>query len=75
MNNRTFTRNGKIATLKKARKNHTCCVCHSKIGVDDHYWHIIYAGSGVRSMVYPERVCVNCLEVKMGRTDAESNHS
>ena len=71
MPNKTITGNGMIATLRGARKEHTCCVCHIPIYPDEHYWEIVYGGSGLGGTCHPERVCVMCRAQKMGEVNAE----
>lgn len=54
--------NGKIATLRQARKAHTCADCGLPIAKGTYYYEVVYAGSGLGSLKFPERNHIECLE-------------
>ena len=68
---KTIISNGMIATLRVARKQHTCVTCRMPIYPDERYWDIVHGGSGLRGLKFPDRVCVMCRPKKMGEVNAE----
>lgn len=64
---KVIRRNGKVAKLSKARKEHVCKQCVLPIFVDDWYWSIVLAGSGLGSIKFPTRVHTgDCFEKEIG---------
>lgn len=54
--------NGKIATLRHARKSHTCKECPLPIESGTDYYEVVYAGSGLGGLKFPYRYHIDCLE-------------
>ncbi len=54
--------NGKIATLRRARKAHKCCGCGLPIPAGTDYYEVVYGGSGLGSLKFPEHSHIECLE-------------
>ena len=52
---------GRIATLTTARKHHRCCVGGEYILPKTKYYSIVLGGSGLGSLKFPERCCVEHL--------------
>lgn len=48
--------NGYIFTLRRARKEFTCCVCQRSILLGDSYYEATLAGGGLGSLKFPERI-------------------
>ena len=48
--------NGKIAILRRARKQQTCKQCPAPITCGRYYWEVTLAGSGLGSIKFPTRV-------------------
>lgn len=64
---RVIRRDGKIATLRRARKQHSCKYCPAPIFSGEHYWEIVLASSGLGSTKFPTRVHVGaCYEKEFG---------
>lgn len=55
-------REGRIATLTKARKLHRCAVCPEYIPKGDYYYSVVVGGGGLGSLKFPTRVHTYCLE-------------
>lgn len=62
----TLRANGKIATLRRARKVHTCTECKYLIPASTDYYEVIYAGSGLGGTKHPDRVHIACLKMNEG---------
>ena len=62
MNETTITKNQQIATLTTARKAFICKWCGEIIKPREQYYSIIYAGSGLGGLKYPDRVHIDCVE-------------
>ena len=59
--------NGKIATLRVARKQHDCKECPNPIDPGNSYWEVVYGGGGLRNTKYPNRVHAGvCFDKHMG---------
>lgn len=58
--------NGKIATLRQARKAHKCSECGFPIPTGTNYYEVVYAGSGLGSLKFPDRFHIECLEINKG---------
>jgi len=52
----------RIAELKKARKMYWCDSCGLPIIQGEHYYCVTWAGAGLGSIKFPDRVHVECLE-------------
>lgn len=66
-NEKQISRNGKVATLRHARKQHDCKHCAIPIFPDTYYWEVVLAGSGLGSIKFPTRVHAgDCLEKELG---------
>ena len=63
----TVRREGRIATLTKARKLHRCGVCQEYINKGDRYYSNIVGGGGLGAIKFPERCHIKCLEVYFER--------
>lgn len=62
-----ITRNGKVARLRCARKQHACKQCPRPIYPGQHYYEVTYAGSGLGSIKFPARVHYgHCLQKELG---------
>lgn len=63
--------NGKIATLRRARKSHKCIECGLIIEPRTQYYEVILAGSGLGNLKFPDRVCEECIKsyLNIGETD------
>ncbi len=66
---KTIVRNGKTATLRKARKQHRCSECPFPIFLGERYFEVVLNGSGLGSSKFPDRVHARCL-----RTHWEKNN-
>ena len=58
--------NGKIATLRHARKAHKCSECGFPIPADTDYYEVVYAGSGLGGLKFPDYVHVECMGMDEG---------
>ncbi|MBA7567482.1 hypothetical protein ES708_09194 [subsurface metagenome] len=58
---------GRIATLTKARKHHRCAECPEWIKPQSHYYSVVAGGSGLGGIKFPSRVHPGCLELYFGR--------
>jgi len=75
-----IVKNGRIAELHLARKSHKCNECGGEIKPFQRYYSVIFAGSGLGGIKYPDRVhdyCVRAfLEVEQdGDISPNSNRS
>ena len=53
---------GKIATLRRAKKTHQCRICSGPIPIGHFYWEIVYGGASVRNSKFPSRTHIgDCL--------------
>lgn len=59
---RVVMREGRIATLTKARKLHRCALCQEYIPKGDFYYSVVCGGSGLGGIKFPDRVHCVCLE-------------
>ncbi len=66
---REIRANGKIATLRRTRKEHCCSRCKEPIPAGLDYYEVIYAGSGLGGIKFPERFHLDCLKSKEGEED------
>ena len=55
-------REGRIATLTKARKHHRCAECPDWILPSTEYYSVIAGGSGLGGIKFPMRTHPGCLE-------------
>lgn len=55
--------NGKIALLKRARKDHQCKECRRRIVRGNRYYQVFIAGGGYTNRAHPVRVHPYCLFV------------
>lgn len=55
-------REGRIATLTKARKYHHCAECQGCIPPRSYYYSVVFGGSGLGGIKFPERCHIDCLE-------------
>jgi len=53
--NKEIKRNGKTATLRVAKKDHTCTECQLEIFRGESYWEIVINGAGLGNRKYPDR--------------------
>jgi hypothetical protein len=59
--------NGKIAFLRRARKQHRCKNCPLPIARGQFYYEVTYGGSGLGSIKFPIRVHYgHCLQEEIG---------
>lgn len=65
---RIIRRNGKIATLRVARKGYKCSECRLTIFLGEHYWSIVTGGGGLASLKFPDRTHVgDCLQKNLNK--------
>lgn len=55
-------REGRIATLTKARKYHHCAECQGCIPPRTYYYSVVVGGGGLCSLKFPDRVHTHCLD-------------
>ena len=53
--------NGRIAELLKARKGYECKECGLSIEPREYYYSVTWAGSGLGSIKFPDRVHMGCV--------------
>ena len=58
--------NGKIATQRQARKAHKCSECGFLIPAGTGYYEVVFAGSGLSSLKFPDHVHTECLKIDEG---------
>lgn len=58
--------NGLIATLRLARKVHTCKGCKLPIPKDTNYYAVIFGTAGLGDHKFPDRFHVDCLKMNEG---------
>lgn len=63
---------GRIAELRKARKDHTCEHCRVAIGKGFQYYSVISGGGGLQSITWPDRVHIGCLEDYLKAIEAKA---
>lgn len=62
-----FSLKGRVIDLKKARRHHYCCICPKPILTEEYYFSIVFGGSGLASLKYPERVHKHCFQTYLDR--------
>jgi len=55
-------RNGYIATLRRARKGHTCRECRQPIQPEQEYYEVVKGGGGLGWLKFPDRCHPRCIE-------------
>ena len=60
-------RNGYIATLRWARKEHHCSVCAFPIEPGQHYYEVVAGGGGLGWLKFPDRCHAGCLSQYLER--------
>jgi len=58
--------NGKIATLRRARKTHKCVECGLPIEPKTHYYSVTLGGSGLGSLKFPDDIHIECINKYLG---------
>lgn len=56
--------NGRIATLKKARREHICHECEWPIRAGENYYHVTFVRSGL-GLKFPKRVHECCIDAHL----------
>lgn len=56
--------NGRIATLRRARKFYKCERCECLIEPGEFYYSVVVAGSGVTGMIDAERAHLACFSIE-----------
>lgn len=59
--------NGQIATLHCARKTHKCAECGLLIEPGDGFYSVVYGGSGLGGLKFPDAVMTGCLDNYFGK--------
>jgi len=60
-------RNGHIATLRRARKEHHCSICGFPIEPGQEYYEVVAGGGGLGWLKFPDRCHVGCLNQYLER--------
>jgi len=60
-------RNGYIATLRRARKDHHCSICGFLIEPGQEYYEVVAGGGGLGWLKFPDRCHVGCLNQYLER--------
>ena len=58
-----------IVTVRKAKKEHTCSQCRELIAKGQEYCEVVFGGSGLASLKFPDRVHRNCINNFLMRED------
>lgn len=53
---------GAIITTRRGTKAHWCSKCKQPIPAHVDYYEVVYGGSGLGGIKFPERVHIECLE-------------
>jgi len=60
-------RNGHIATLRRARKEHHCSICGFPIEPGQEYYEVVAGGGGLGWLKFPDRCHAGCLNQYLER--------
>lgn len=63
----------RTASLKVAKKNHTCCEHKGIIFEGETYWQVVIHNAGLAGIKFPQRVCVRCFWDFEARVILEEN--